>query len=123
MFGCQQAQKTVEEQRVALSGMAKLQGTAAQTKARLLDAHKRLKSLEWEHEVCLLPASDGCSHSHTGPVCVHRQRSSSSSSSFGRLIKLNTVKCHHKHVMLAVQDRMCWLELSMGMVCPLKVCL
>ncbi|BDA46585.1 Dynein regulatory complex subunit 4 [Coccomyxa sp. Obi] len=46
-----QAQKTVEEQRIALGGMAKLQGTAAQTKARLMDAHKRLKSLGWEHEV------------------------------------------------------------------------
>ena len=55
-FGCVQAQKTVEEQRAALGGMAKLQGTAAQTKARLMAARKRLKSLEWEHEVRPLPA-------------------------------------------------------------------
>ena len=54
---CMQAQKTIESQRAALSGLEKVQANAAQTKARMNLALKRLKSLEWEHEVLCQPPS------------------------------------------------------------------
>lgn len=43
----------VEVQTAALAGLEKERRTVAQTKARLNIAQKRLKSLEWEHEVRL----------------------------------------------------------------------
>jgi hypothetical protein len=52
-----QAQKTIETQRAALSGLEKVQANAAQTKARMNLALKRLKFLEWEHEVLCQPPS------------------------------------------------------------------
>jgi hypothetical protein len=41
-------------QRAALEGQAKERAAAATTKSRLAAAEKRLKALEWEHEVAVL---------------------------------------------------------------------
>ncbi len=50
-----QAQKQLEEQRIALASLDKERTHSAHLKSRLSIAEKQLKSLDWEHEVRSLP--------------------------------------------------------------------
>jgi hypothetical protein len=48
-----QAQKRLEQQDAALASLEKERAHAAHLKGRLGAAEKRLKAIEWEHEVCI----------------------------------------------------------------------